>query len=129
MINTCKDPFYDLLSRSLINWRLLLYNVVKRFKKLNLNRSEDDEGNKAIKCFIGDDSDIEKRGRKFEGISRIFNHVIHRHILGFKLLVLGLWDGKSFIPVDFSYLLYTQYRYKLFILKDLILLCIKKVNC
>jgi hypothetical protein len=99
MINTCKDPFYDLLSSSLIDWRLLLYNVVKRFKKLNLNRSEDDEGNKAIKCFIGDDSDIEKRGRKFEGISRIFN------------------------------LLYTQYRYKLFILKDLILLCIKKVNC
>jgi len=103
MINACKDPFYDLLSSSLINWRLLLYNVVKRFKKLNLNRSEDDEGNKAIKCFIADDSDIEKRGRKFEGISRIFNHVIHRHILGFKLLVLGLWDGKSFIPVDFSY--------------------------
>jgi len=97
MINACKDPFYDLLSSSLINWRLLLYNVIKRFNKLTLYRSdsEDDVGNRAIKCFIADDSDIEKRGRKFEGISRIFNHVIGRHILGFKLLVLGLWDGKS----------------------------------
>lgn len=103
MINACKDSFYDLLSSSLINWRLLLYNVVKRFNKLTLNSSEDNGGNKAIKCFIADDSDIEKRGRKFEGISRIFNHVIGRHILGFKLLVLGLWDGKSFVPVDFSY--------------------------
>lgn len=103
MINACKDPFYDLLSSSLINWRLLLYNVVKRFNKLTFDRSQDDGGNRAIKCFIADDSDIEKRGRKFEGISRIFNHVIGRHILGFKLLVLGLWDGKSFVPVDFSY--------------------------
>ncbi len=56
-----------------------------------------------VKCFIADDSDIEKQGRKFEGISRIFNHVIGKHIFGFKLLVLGLWDGKSFLPVDFSF--------------------------
>ena len=103
MITACKDSFYDLLSSSLINWRVLLYNVVKRFNKVTIDRSEDDEGTGATRCFIADDSDIEKRGRKFEGISRIFNHVIGRHIFGFKLLVLGLWDGKSFIPVDFSY--------------------------
>jgi len=29
-INACKDPFHDLFSSSLIDWRLLLYNVVKR---------------------------------------------------------------------------------------------------
>ena len=103
VINAGKDSFYELLSSSLVNWRLLLYNVVKRFNKLNLDRSEGDEGNNAIKCFVADDSDIEKRGRKFEGISRIFNHVIGRHVFGFKLLVLGLWDGKSFVPLDFSY--------------------------
>ena len=103
MITACKDPFYDLLSSSIINWRVLLYNVVKRFNKVTLDRSEDNGGTRAIKCFIADDSDIEKRGRKFEGISRIFNHVIRRHVFGFKLLVLGLWDGKSFVPVDFSY--------------------------
>jgi hypothetical protein len=103
VINACKDAFYDLLSSSLINWRLLLYNSVKRFNKLANNKSCDDSSNGGIKCFIADDSDIEKRGRKFEGISRIFNHVIGKHIFGFKLLVLGLWDGKSFLPVDFSF--------------------------
>lgn len=103
IINACKDSFYDLLSSSLVNWRLLLYNVVKRFNHLTLDTPQEDGDNSNVKCFIADDSDIEKRGRKFEGISRIFNHVIGRHILGFKLLVLGFWDGKSFVPVDFSY--------------------------
>lgn len=103
MINSSKDTFYDLLSSSLINWRLLLYNVVKRFNQLTPGNPGNNESHSPTKCFIGDDTDIEKTGKKFEGISRIFNHVIRRHILGFKLLTLGLWDGKSFVPVDFSF--------------------------
>lgn len=103
IINSCKDPFYDLLSSSSIHWRLLLYNVVKRFNTVTLTHSQDNPSNTGVRCFIGDDTDIEKSGRKFEGISRIFNHVVKRHIMGFKLLALGLWDGKSFVPVDFSF--------------------------
>mgnify|MGYP000220400293 CR=1 FL=1 len=101
ILNVCKDTFYDLLSSNLVNWRLLLLNVVKRFNKLSPQGS--DGKDKHVKCFIADDSDIEKRGSKFEGISRIFNHVTKRHIFGFKFLALGLWDGKSFLPVDFSF--------------------------
>jgi len=55
------------------------------------------------KCLIFDDTDIGKRGKKIEGISKIFDHVDHRFIFGFKLLVAGYWNGSVFIPVDFSF--------------------------
>jgi len=32
----------------------------------------------------------------------LFDHVIHRYVLGFKYLVVGFWDGTSLIPVDFT---------------------------
>ncbi|MFT6338651.1 MAG: hypothetical protein ACJATI_005428 [Halioglobus sp.] len=32
----------------------------------------------------------------------MFDHCTHKYILGIKLLVLGLWDGKSFVPLNFS---------------------------
>jgi predicted nucleic acid-binding Zn finger protein len=35
-------------------------------------------------------------------ISRIWDHVSKRFILGYKLLTMGYWDGVSFIPLDFS---------------------------
>jgi len=56
----------------------------------------------AVTCFVVDDTDCPKTGRKIEFIGKIFSHVVKTWILGFKLLTLGFWDGKSFIPVDFS---------------------------
>jgi hypothetical protein len=35
-------------------------------------------------------------------VSRVFDHVTRRYLFGFKLLVMGYWDGTSFIPLDFS---------------------------
>ena len=37
-----------------------------------------------------------------EKVSMVHDHVTNSFILGFKLLVLGFWDGGSFIPVNFS---------------------------
>lgn len=37
-----------------------------------------------------------------EKVSRMFDHVSKRFLLGFKLLTMGYWDGTSFIPLDFS---------------------------
>jgi hypothetical protein len=97
-----KDSYYDLVRDELINWRSLLYNFIRRFMQLIKETSKELEENNMVKCFIGDDTDLSKRGKMIEGVSRIFNHVLKRHIIGYKLLTLGLWSGKSFIPLDFS---------------------------
>jgi predicted nucleic acid-binding Zn finger protein len=52
--------------------------------------------------MVFDDTILCKTGRFIENISRVWDHVVKRSVLGFKLLVMGYWDGTSFIPVDFS---------------------------
>ena len=41
--------------------------------------------------------------RLLELIGKLFDHVIERLVLGFKLLLLSYWDVKSLIPLDVSY--------------------------
>jgi len=95
-----KDIYYRALANQKMNWRNILLLFIKRYISLsnNFNSLED-----ANKCLIFDDTDIEKTGRKIEGISKIYNHVSKTYIFGFKLLVAGYWDGSVFIPVDFSF--------------------------
>lgn len=95
-----KDVYYRALSNQKINWRNLLLLFVKRYIALDqkFSASKDD-----VKCLIFDDTDIEKRGRKIEGISKIHNHVTKHFIFGYKLLVAGYWNSSVFIPVDFSF--------------------------
>lgn len=95
-----KDTYYGALTNQRMDWRNLLLLFVKRY--LSFDRDFDTPENEP-KCLIFDDTDIEKRGKKIEGISKVFNHVNHRFIFGFKLLVAGYWNGSVFIPVDFSF--------------------------
>jgi len=37
-----------------------------------------------------------------EGISKVFDHIAQTLVLGYKLLLLTVSDGKSIIPLDFS---------------------------
>jgi len=37
-----------------------------------------------------------------ENISYVFDHVVRKSVLGFKILVLGYFDGKSITPLDFT---------------------------
>ena len=53
-------------------------------------------------CFIIDDTVLEKSGVRMEGISRVFNHVKGRYVLGYKLLLCVFFDGKTTVPFDFS---------------------------
>ena len=53
-------------------------------------------------CFIIDDKVLEKSGVRMEGISRVFDHVKGRCVLGYKLLFCAFFDGKTTIPFDFS---------------------------
>jgi len=98
-----KDAYYRLKNNSKVNWRTFLLGVVKQ-ALLTIAQREDlyEQKSSSISAFVFDDSPIEKTGKKIEGVSRIYNHVIKKHILGFQLLVMGLYDGTMFIPVDFS---------------------------
>ena len=53
-------------------------------------------------CFIIDDTVLEKSGVRMDGISRVFDHVKGRCVLGYKLLLCAFFDGKTTMPFDFS---------------------------
>lgn len=90
-----KDVLYRIKNNSSICWRTLLNKTNKR-----LMVNEEDE--KAIKCFLADDTDFEKSGSKMEFIGKIFNHASHKYSLGYKCLNLNYWNGKSIFGLDFS---------------------------
>ena len=94
------NTIYRLMNNPFVDWKSMLLLFAKQFIRCVLTKGEIDE--KAVKCFILDDSDIEKSGKTFEGISKIFSHKEHRCLFGFKLLLLCYWDGKSLIPCGLS---------------------------
>lgn len=97
--NHGKDAYYRLKKSPKMNWRNLLFGAVKQ---MQLKVSQEDSAN-GVKALIFDDTPIAKTGRKIEGVSKVWNHVIGRSILGYQLLVMGFYDGVLFIPVDFSF--------------------------
>jgi len=99
-IEARKDAFYRLKNNPSICWRMILWLFGLKFIKMVSSQGENISG--AIKCLVLDDSGLVKTGRYIEKISRIFDHVSKRYILGYKLLTMGYWDGVSFIPLDFS---------------------------
>jgi hypothetical protein len=93
------NTFYRLMNNCMMNWRGLLYRFANEFKR---NVEEKGDPSSEPKCFVIDDTDLNKTGKTFESMGRIFNHVTRKYLFGFKLLLLGYWDGKSLIPTDFS---------------------------
>lgn len=93
-----KDQFYRLLNDGGVAWRTVGYKVFGRLKKLLESRG----AASGPTCLIADDSDLPKTGRRMELIGKVFSHVSHSMILGFKMLTLAYSDGKTLLPVDFS---------------------------
>ena len=96
-----KDVFYRLKNNEFICWRRILWHIVMRFIRITESTTQTEDSDKPH-CLIFDDTTLEKSGKKIEGIGRVWDHVIKRSVLGFKLLVMLYWDGKSSIPLDFS---------------------------
>lgn len=96
-----KDVFYEFKNNKKIDWRKLLNSVVKKYAKIVQAKAESSQ-KQLLQCFIVDDTTCEKTGKRIEMIGRVFDHVVMKSLLGFKILLLGYWDGKSFLPVDFS---------------------------
>jgi len=99
-----KDTFYRLKNNANIPWRKIMASITRRFLSLSAKRtaSQIQDEKSGSSCFIFDDTDLSKTGEKIEGVSRIWSHVNHAYFLGFKGLFFGLWDGKSFLPTNFS---------------------------
>lgn len=95
-----KDAFYSIKNNPWTDWRVIVMTMVMRFQ--TLKKHSIPSVRNGIRCLIADDTAMQKRGKTMEGISKIWDHVFHRSILGFKGLFLAFWDGVSFIPVDFS---------------------------
>ena len=94
------NTIYRLMNNPFIDWKSILLSFAKQFLNCVSSHCEADE--KSVRCFVIDDTDIEKRGKTFEGISKIYSHKEHQYLFGFKLLLLGYWDGKSLIPCGLS---------------------------
>ena len=104
-IKVKKDVFYRLKNSEKICWRRILMYVARKF----LQQTEQNTENKAEqsekpkpRCLIFDDTLLEKTGLKIEKIGKVWDHVTHRMVLGFRLLAGLYFDGKSAIPIDFS---------------------------
>ena len=95
-----KNCFYRLLARPEMDWRILLLSMARRFQ--NIVRKEKAEEINAHKCYIIDDTTVSKTGLHFEGLSRVFDHVLGKCVLGYKLLILAFFDGRSTYTVDLS---------------------------
>ena len=94
------NTFYRLMNNQWMDWRKLLLGFAKQF--VWQVKAKGDPVSETT-CFVLDDTDIEKTGKTIEFIGRIFNHVTRLYPLGFKMLLLGFWDGKTLLATDFSF--------------------------
>ena len=94
------NMLYRLMRENAIDWRRVVSLVSNRAGKYVDGNCERREG--AVRCLVADDTDMAKSGMRIEKIGKIYSHTLHRHILGFKGLLLGIADGVSFRPLDFS---------------------------
>jgi hypothetical protein len=106
------NTIYRLMNNQLIDWKSILLSFARQFLQcVSSNCVVDD---KSVRCFVIDDTDIEKTGKTFEGISKIYSHKEHCSLFGFKMLLLCYWDGKSLIPCGLSFHReYKKYEYGL----------------
>lgn len=100
-IACAKSTYYRFLSNCHYNWGkfILLVSGKAAAYFSTLTRPE------RVKCFVLDDSVIPRgKSKKVELLSFVYDHVIHKTVRGFNLLLLGWTDGYSFLPVAFNML-------------------------
>ena len=102
LIDCGKDVLYRLKNNCDVRWRSMQSSIAKRFLKLVNQAGEEDKEVCKTKYLILDDTVLAKTGKALEFIGRVWDHVSHGYVLGFKLMLLGFYDGKSFLPLDFS---------------------------
>ena len=95
-----KDMFYRFMNDGNVKWRKLLYAMNLQLMR-KISRSTDAPHDGPV-CLIIDDTDDPKSGRKSELIGKVFSHILHKTILGYKCMTLLYTDGLSQLFLDFS---------------------------
>ena len=93
-----KDTVYRFLNSPRHNWRrfllLLSAMVVQQMSRLTSADRAD--------VFIFDDSLFSRsRSKKVKLLARVYDHVSHKFVRGFRMLTLGWSNGNSFVPLAF----------------------------
>jgi len=96
-----KDVIYSMLNSDWINWRKLLYGQIED-NMSELEHPKSTTQSHQVPCLILDDTDIPKRGKCIEWIGKIFSHLNHQYLLGFKALHVACWTGNTLVHLDFS---------------------------
>ncbi|MGP1597292.1 MAG: IS4 family transposase [Prevotella denticola] len=100
LLDTRKNRYNRFLDHPEMNWRVVLLSMTCRFRTIIRKNSAEEPPDS--QCYIVDDTTVEKTGFHIEGLSRVFDHVRHACVPGFKLLVLAVFDGRSTFACDFS---------------------------
>ena len=97
----CKsDTFYRFLSNDSYDWRKILSAVsLQLWRKTQQERTTE---NREPVCLMVDDTDYPKTGIQTELIGKVFSHVTHSMMLGFKGLFIGITDGIGQMLLDFA---------------------------
>jgi hypothetical protein len=95
-IQAHKDTFYRFVGKEKYNWRNLIYRLFLQIQR-HLSSVPYEE-----RLLIADTTIIQKTGHRIELVSRMYDYVSKRYVLGFPSLFLGYFDGRSFFPFDFA---------------------------
>lgn len=94
-----KDAFYRFKGKQSYRWRTFLYKVnLEIFKRIKLHKIPIRQ-----RHFILDDTVFQKRGKKLENVSFVYDHTVKRSVLGYNIVTLALFNEKSVYPLDFAY--------------------------
>lgn len=98
LMDAQKDVFYRFLKNPSVTWRKALWSISGQlWNKIRMRTDSQDDA-----CLILDDTDFHKTGHAMENIGRVFSHLEHKCILGFKCLLMAVTDGRSQLLLDFS---------------------------
>ncbi|MCP4297590.1 MAG: transposase [Proteobacteria bacterium] len=91
-----KDSFYRFKNNKKFRWRAFLYCFnLQIFSEILLRNTPRKECS-----FIIDDTVIQKRGKKIANLSFIHDHAQGKSVLGYNIVTLALFNGKSVYPFD-----------------------------
>lgn len=96
-----KDAYYRFLNSTSANWRKFLWLLAQRVISFLAPLTSEQRVNVLI---VDDTLYSRSRSQSVELLARVYDHVSHRFVKGFRMLTLGWSDGNSFVPLAFSLL-------------------------
>jgi ubiquitin len=94
-----KDTLYRFKQNARFRWRSFMFKTNGQI----FNAVELDQIAQQERYFVIDDTILSKLGRKIENVSFIHDHNLGRSVLGFCIVLLGLFTAQGFYPIDFAY--------------------------